>query len=48
MSIPNLETTLKQLRLSGLAGTVSLRLQEAAARRERSRSGTPNRIGVVE
>src|SRR5260370_33485052 len=31
MSIPNLETTLKQLRLSGLAGTVSLRLQEAAA-----------------
>src|SRR5438128_12677261 len=33
MSIPNLETTLKQLRLSGLAGTVSLRLQEAAANR---------------
>ena len=33
MSIPNLETTLKQLRLSGLAATVSLRLQEAAANR---------------
>ena len=33
MSIPNLETTLKQLRLSGLASTVSLRLQEAAANR---------------
>ena len=33
MSIANLETTLKQLRLSGLAGTVSLRLQEAAANR---------------
>jgi DNA replication protein DnaC len=33
MSIPNLETTLKQLRLSGLAGTVSLRLQEAVANR---------------
>src|SRR6266436_2232247 len=33
MSIPNLETTLKQLRLSGLAGTVGLRLQEAAANR---------------
>ena len=33
MSIPNLETTLKQLRLSGLAGTLSLRLQEAAANR---------------
>ena len=33
MSIPTLETTLKQLRLSGLAGTVSLRLQEAAANR---------------
>jgi DNA replication protein DnaC len=33
MSIPNLETTLKKLRLSGLAGTLSLRLQEAAANR---------------
>ena len=33
MSIPNLETTLKQLRLSGLAATLSLRLQEAAANR---------------
>ena len=33
MSIPNLETTLKELRLSGLAGTLSLRLQEAAANR---------------
>ena len=33
MSIPNLETTLKQLRLSGLAATVNLRLQEAAANR---------------
>jgi DNA replication protein DnaC len=33
MSIPNLETTLKQLRLSGLAKTLSLRLQEAAANR---------------
>jgi DNA replication protein DnaC len=33
MSIPNLETTLKQLRLSGLVGTLSLRLQEAAANR---------------
>ena len=33
MSIPSIETTLKQLRLSGLAGTLSLRLQEAAANR---------------
>jgi DNA replication protein DnaC len=33
MSIPNLENTLKQLRLSGLARSVSLRLQEAAANR---------------
>src|SRR6266446_6079455 len=33
MSIPNIETTLKKLRLSGLAGTLSLRLQEAAANR---------------
>ncbi len=33
MSIPNLETTLKQLRLSGLARSLSLRLQEAAASR---------------
>jgi len=33
MSIPNIETTLKTLRLSGLAGTLSLRLQEAAANR---------------
>src|SRR6266404_9700486 len=33
MSIPNLETTLKKLRLSGLARTLSLRLQEAAANR---------------
>ena len=33
MSIPSLESTLKQLRLSGLAGTLSLRLQEAAANR---------------
>ena len=33
MSIPNLETTLKELRLSGLAGTLSLRLQEASANR---------------
>ena len=33
MSIPNIETTLKQLRLSGLARTLSLRLQEAAANR---------------
>ena len=33
MSIPNLEITLKQLRLSGLAATVNLRLQEAAANR---------------
>ena len=33
MSTPNLESTLKQLRLSGMAGTISLRLQEAAANR---------------
>ena len=33
MSIPSLQTTLKQLRLSGLAGTLSLRLQEATANR---------------
>ena len=33
MSILNIETTLKKLRLSGLAGTLSLRLQEAAANR---------------
>src|SRR6267378_2659564 len=33
MSIPNIETTLKKLRLSGLARTLSLRLQEAAANR---------------
>src|SRR5437667_2650352 len=33
MSIPNLENTLKQLRLSGLARSLSLRLQEAAANR---------------
>ena len=33
MSIPNVETTLKKLRLSGLARTLSLRLQEAAANR---------------
>jgi DNA replication protein DnaC len=33
MSLPNLETTLKQLRLSGLARSLSLRLQEAAANR---------------
>jgi len=33
MSIPNIETTLKQLRLSGLAASLSLRLQEAAANR---------------
>ena len=33
MSIPNIEMTLKTLRLSGLAGTLSLRLQEAAANR---------------
>src|SRR3989442_7035712 len=33
MSIPNVEHTLKKLRLSGLAGTLSLRLQEAAANR---------------
>ena len=33
MSIPSLQTTLKQLRLSGLAGTLNLRLQEAAANR---------------
>jgi DNA replication protein DnaC len=33
MSIPNLETTLRQLRLSGLARSLSLRLQEAAASR---------------
>jgi len=33
MSIPNLETTLKKLRLSGMANTLSLRLQEAAANR---------------
>lgn len=33
MSIPNLETTLRQLRLSGLARTLSLRLQEAGANR---------------
>jgi len=33
MSIPNIETTLKQLRLSGLARSLSLRLQEAAANR---------------
>jgi DNA replication protein DnaC len=33
MSIPNLETTLKALRLSGMANTLSLRLQEAAANR---------------
>ena len=33
MSIPNLETTLKTLRLSGMANTLSLRLQEAAANR---------------
>jgi DNA replication protein DnaC len=33
MSIANLETTLKQLRLSGLARSLSVRLQEAAASR---------------
>jgi len=33
MSIPNLENTLKQLRLSGLARSLSVRLQEAAASR---------------
>ncbi len=33
MSTPNLDSTLKQLRLSGLARTLSLRLQEAAANR---------------
>jgi len=33
MSLPNLENTLKQLRLSGLARTLSVRLQEAAASR---------------
>jgi DNA replication protein DnaC len=33
MSIPNLESTLKQLRLSGLARSLSLRLQEATANR---------------
>src|SRR5258708_12798694 len=33
MSIPNIETTLKKLRLSGMARTLSLRLQEAAANR---------------
>src|SRR5438093_3679016 len=33
MSIPNLENTLKQLRLSGLARTLSVRLQEAAGNR---------------
>src|SRR5438445_9154237 len=33
MSIPNIETTLKKLRLSGLARTLILRLQEAAANR---------------
>ncbi len=33
MSIPHLETTLQQLRLSGWAATLSLRLQEAAAHR---------------
>jgi hypothetical protein len=33
MSLPNLEDTLKQLRLSGLARTMSVRLQEAAASR---------------
>ena len=33
MSIPNLEATLKKLRLSGLARSLSLRLQEAAANR---------------
>lgn len=33
MSTPNLEIQLKQLRLSGLARTLSLRLQEAAANR---------------
>ena len=33
MSIPSLENTLKQLRLSGLARTLGLRLQEAAANR---------------
>jgi DNA replication protein DnaC len=33
MSIPNLETTLRQLRLSGLARSLSARLQEAAASR---------------
>ncbi len=33
MNSPNLETTLRQLRLSGLAHTLSLRLQEAAANR---------------
>lgn len=33
MSIPSLETTCKHLRLSGLASTLSLRLQEAAANR---------------
>lgn len=33
MSIAHLETTLKQLRLSGLARTLSVRLQEAAASR---------------
>ena len=33
MSIPDLETKLKNLRLSGMAGTLSLRLQEAASNR---------------
>ncbi len=33
MSTPNLDHTLKQLRLSGLARTLSLRLQEASANR---------------
>jgi len=33
MSIPNLESTLKQLRLSGLARSLSVRLQEATASR---------------
>jgi DNA replication protein DnaC len=33
MSIPDLETKLKNLRLSGMANTLSLRLQEAAANR---------------
>jgi len=33
MNTTNLETTLKQLRLSGLGQTLSVRLQEAAANR---------------